>query len=79
VVCDSTIIEQPGPKGTIIQAQSRVRRYQHTTRGGVEVKITFAPAQFIEERAGALESLRRHVRATRPALQALVWRLVGSP
>jgi hypothetical protein len=79
VVCDSTITEQPGPKGTLVQAQSRVRRYQHTARGGVEVKITFAPAQFVEERAGVLEPLRRQVRAARPASRTLVWRLVGSP
>lgn len=77
IVCDSTIIERPGPKGSLVQAQSHVRRYHHTARGGVEVQLTFAPAQFVEERAGVLEPLRRQVRAARPAPRALVWRIVA--
>ena len=75
VVCASQIVERPGPKGTLLQAQSQVQRYHHTARGGVEAKITLPPEDFAEERGGALESLRRQVRTARPTPRALLWPL----
>jgi hypothetical protein len=77
VVCASEITERQGPKGTVVQAQAQVRRSHRTSRGGVEVKITLTTPQLVAERAGALDPLRRRVRASRPSPQALVWSLAA--
>jgi hypothetical protein len=77
VVCEHQLTERQVPKGKLIESSERLQRYRWTFQGGVEAQVRLATDHFVQERSGALASLRRRVRASRPGPRTLLWAIAS--